>query len=143
MRESLWAYPCIEITHIIGFVTLVGSVAIFDLRIFGLVRRIAVTDLARLTLPWSLAALLIIVPSGLLMFSAHATDFIANRVFAIKMMLLFLAGCNAVFFHVGPYQTVQGWNTDASAPFAAKASAAASLALWMGVICCGRLLAYV
>ena len=143
MRESLWAYPCVEIVHIVGFVTLVGSVAVFDLRVLGCVRRIAVTELARLTLPWSLGALLLVVPSGLLMFSAHATDFVANRVFLLKMMLLFIAGCNAVFFHVRPYQTVQRWDTHASAPFVGRASAAVSLALWVSVISCGRLLAYV
>jgi hypothetical protein len=142
MRESLWAYPCVEIVHIVGFVTLVGAVAVFDLRVLGCVRRIAVTELARLTLPWSLGALLLVVPSGLLMFSAHATDFVANRVFAVKMLLLFLAGCNAVFFHVAPYQTVQRWDARLAAPFAAKASAAVSLVLWVGVIACGRLLAY-
>ncbi len=142
MREALWAYPCVEIVHIVGFVTLVGSVAMFDLRVLGLRRRIAVTELAKLTLPWTLGALLLVVPSGLLMFSAHAGDFISNRVFVIKMLLLFLAGCNAVYFHVGPYQTVQRWDTHLPAPAAARASAAASLALWIGVIACGRLLAY-
>ena len=142
MREALWAYPAVEILHILGFVTLVGSVAVFDLRVLGLRKRLPVTELAKLTLPWSLAALLVIVPTGLLMFSAHATDFIANRVFTVKMLLLFCAGCNAVFFHVGPYQTVQRWDTHLPAPFAARASAAASLVLWAGVIACGRLLAY-
>ncbi len=142
MRESLWAYPCVEIIHIVGFVTLVGAVAVFDLRVLGGVRRIAVKELARLTLPWSLGALLLVVPSGLLMFSAHATDFVSNRVFAVKMLLLFLAGCNAVFFHIGPYQTVQRWDAYLPAPLAARVSAAVSLALWVGVIACGRLLAY-
>ena len=143
MRESLWAYPCVEIVHIVGFVTLVGAVAVFDLRVLGCVRRIAVTELARLTLPWSIGALLLVVPSGLLMFSAHATDFVANRMFVLKMILLFTAGCNAVFFHVGPYQTVQRWDAHVPAPFGARASAFVSLALWVGVISCGRLLAYV
>ena len=143
MRESLWAYPCVEIVHIVGFITLVGAVAVFDLRVFGCVRRIAVTELARLTLPWSLGALLLVVPSGLLMFSAHATDFVSNRVFAVKMLLLFLAGCNAVFFRVGPYQSVRSWDAHVPAPFAARISAAASLVLWVGVVACGRLLAYV
>jgi hypothetical protein len=143
MRESLWGYPSVEIIHIVGFVTLVGAVAVFDLRVLGCARRIAVKELARLTLPWSLGALLLVVPSGLLMFSTHASDFISSRVFVVKMLLLFLAGCNAVFFHVGPYQTVQRWDAHLPAPFAARASAAVSLALWVGVIACGRLLAYV
>jgi hypothetical protein len=142
MRESLWAYPCVEIVHIIGFVILVGSVAVFDLRVLGLRNRIAVTELAKLTLPWSLGAVLLVVPTGLLMFSAHAGDFLGTRVFVLKMLLLFTAACNAVFFHVGPYQSVDRWDTHRPAPAAAKASAAASLLIWFSVIACGRLLAY-
>ena len=142
MRESLWAYPSVEIVHIVGFAMLVGAVAVFDLRVLGLRKRLAVTELAKLALPWALGALLLIVPSGLLMFSAHASDFLDSRVFLLKMLLLFTAACNAVFFHVGPYQSVDRWDTHRPAPPAAKASAAASLVLWIGVIACGRLLAY-
>ena len=32
MRESLWMYPIVEVIHIVGFVILVGSVLMFDLR---------------------------------------------------------------------------------------------------------------
>ncbi|MEO8132851.1 MAG: DUF6644 family protein [Betaproteobacteria bacterium] len=143
MRQWLWLYPIVEITHIVGFVTLVGSVAMFDLRVLGLSRSISVTGLARHTLPWTLGALLLIVPTGLMMFTAHATDFIDNRAFVTKMCLLALAGCNGVFFHVGPYQGVDGWDRGQAAPLAARASAGLSLLLWIGVISCGRLLAYV
>ena len=143
MRESLWLYPIIEIIHIVGFVTLVGSVAMFDLRVLGLTRSIPVTALARHTLPWTLGALLLIVPTGLMMFTAHAGDLIGNRAFVIKMCLLALAGSNGVFFQVGPYQSVGRWDTGVTAPVAARLSALLSLLLWIGVISCGRLLAYV
>jgi hypothetical protein len=143
MRQSLWLYPIVEIIHILGFVLLVGSVAMFDLRVLGLSKAIPVTALARHILPWTLGATLLIVPSGLLMFIAHASDFISNTAFIAKMTLLSFAACNALWFHMGPYQGVARWQTGSGAPLAAKASAALSLLLWVGVICCGRLLAYV
>ncbi|HUP96764.1 MAG TPA: DUF6644 family protein [Usitatibacter sp.] len=142
MREWLWLYPAVEIVHISGFVILVGSVAMFDLRVLGLSRAIPVRQLARHLLPWSVAALFLIVPSGLAMFAAHASDFLGNRAFQLKMALLLTAGLNAVAFHTGPYQTVAAWNTDVAAPWTAKASVALSLALWFSIISCGRLLAY-
>lgn len=142
MRQLLWLYPAVEIVHIAGFVVLVGSVAVLDLRLLGLSRAIPVTRLARHTLPWALGALAAIVPSGLLMFVAHATDFIANPAFAAKMTLLLCAGANAAIFHAGVYRGVAAWDTGAP-PLAARAHAALSLALWFGVIACGRLLAYV
>ena len=142
MRQWLWLYPSVEIVHIIGFVTLVGSVAMFDLRVLGLSKRISVRGLARHTLPWTLGALLLVVPSGLMMFTAHATDFISNRAFVLKMSLLMAAGANALWFHLGPYRSVTLWDTVVPAPGAAKFSAALSLAIWLCVISCGRLLAY-
>jgi hypothetical protein len=58
------------------------------------------------------------------------------------MALLLTALMNAAFFHTGPYQTVKSWDTHAAAPLLAKASVVLSLALWIGIISCGRLLAY-
>ena len=63
MRESLWAYPIVETIHIVGFVILVGSVVMFDLRVLGLSKGISVRALSRHLLPWSLAALVLIVPT--------------------------------------------------------------------------------
>lgn len=143
MRESLWLYPAVEIVHIAGFVILVGSVVMFDLRVLGLSRQVPVRALARHLLPWSVAALLLIVPSGLAMFAAHAGDLLGNRAFQLKMALLLAAGMNAAYFHTGPYASVAGWDTGAAAPLAARISVAASIALWLAIIACGRLLAYV
>ena len=142
MREQLWLYPAVEVVHIVGFVVLVGSVVMFDLRVLGLSRGVPVRGLARHLLPWSVAALLLIVPSGLLMFAAHAGDFLGNRAFQVKMALLLAAGMNAAFFHTGPYQSVAAWDTNATAPLPARMSVAASILIWIAVIACGRLLAY-
>ena len=68
MRGDLWLYPMVEVVHIIGFSVLFGSVLMFDLRVLGLSKDIAVTALARHLLTWSIAALLLVVPAGLLMF---------------------------------------------------------------------------
>lgn len=142
MRHDLWLYPVVEIVHIIGFVTLVGSIIVFDLRLLGLSKALPVRALARHTLPWSIAALLLIVPSGLLMFIAHAGDFISNPAFITKMSLLFCAGINAAAFHIGVFRGVAGWDSGAATPPAAKIHAVVSLLIWLGVLSCGRLLAY-
>jgi hypothetical protein len=142
MREMLWLYPAVEIVHIVGFTILVGSVVMFDLRVLGLSRSISVRALARHLLPWSVCALLLIVPTGLMMFSAHAADFLGNRAFQLKMALLLAAGMNAGIFHTGPYSSVASWDTHAAAPAMARVSVALSIAIWIAIISCGRLLAY-
>ncbi|MHC8305532.1 DUF6644 family protein [Pseudomonas sp. PB3P13] len=142
MRGDLWLYPLVEVAHIIGFAVLVGSVVMFDLRVLGLSKAIAVTALARHLLVWSLAALLLIVPAGLMMFSAHPHDFASNTIFILKLGLIATAGINAALFHVGVYRTVGKWNVNVPAPTLAKGQALLSIALWFSVIFCGRLLAY-
>ena len=142
MRGELWLYPLVEVVHIIGFSLLVGAVVMFDLRVLGVSKDIAVTALARHLLPWALAALLLIVPAGLMMFSAHPHDFAGNGVFILKLCLIAAAGLNALAFHLGIYRTVSQWNTASAAQGLAKAQAVLSVAIWFTVVLCGRLLAY-
>jgi hypothetical protein len=143
MRHDLWLYPIVEIVHITGFVLLVGSIIVLDLRLLGLSKTLSVSALSRHVLPWSIGALLLIVPSGLLMFIAHAGDFISNTAFIIKMSLLFCAGINAAVFHAGVFRGVTAWDSGRAAPPAARVHALLSMLIWIGVLACGRLLAYV
>jgi hypothetical protein len=142
MRHWLWLYPVVEIVHIVGFVVLVGAAVMFDLRLLGLSRVLPVAAMARHHLPWARAALLLVVPSGLLMFAAHATEFAANPAFRLKLILLVAAGLNALLFHRGAFRTVTTWEGGPAVPRAARAAAVVSLVLWVGVIAAGRLLAY-
>jgi len=142
MRQSLWLYPIVEIVHLTGIALLVGSVAMLDLRLLGLSRSVPVRRLASHILPWTAASFLLIVPSGLSMFVAHAGDFIASPVFVLKVCLILAGGVNAAVFHAGIFRGVAEWDVNRAPPAAARAAAALSLLLWVSVIACGRLLAY-
>lgn len=142
MRQSLWLYPAVETTHIVGLALLVGSIAVLDLRLLGLSRSLPVRRLAAHVLPWTIGSFVLILPSGLAMFVAHASDFISNNVFALKMCLILAAGTNAAAFHVAVFPGAAAWDVDATPPAAVRAMAALSLLLWISVIACGRMLAY-
>jgi hypothetical protein len=142
MRQSTWLYPAVETVHLIGLAILVGSIAVLDLRLLGFSRSLSVRRLAAHVLPWSIGGFALILPSGLMMFVAHANDLIANPVFALKVCLILAAGTNAAVFHAGVFRGAAAWDVDAIPPLVARASAALSLALWLTVIACGRLLAY-
>ena len=142
MRQWLWLYPSVETAHIAGIALLAGSIAILDLRLLGLSRALPVRRLAAHVLPWTAASFVLIVPSGLAMFVAHAGELIANPVFAVKICLILLAGANAGILHAGVFRNAAQWDVDVMPPLAARAAAAASLLLWISVIACGRLLAY-
>ena len=143
IRQSLWLYPIVEIVHLSGIGLLFGSIVVFDLRLLGLSRDVPVRRLAAHVLPWTAASFLLIVPSGLAMFIAHASEFIASPVFALKMGLIFAAGLNAAMFHAGAMRGVAQWDVGRAPPPAARIAAALSLLLWPSVIACGRLLAYI
>jgi len=146
MRQWLWLYPTVETVHIVGIGLLFGSVAVLDLRLLGFSRSMPVKQLARHVLPWTAAAFLLIVPSGLMMFTAHATDLISSPVFVTKICLILAGGLNAALFHAVVFPSVEVWDSEEMGklppPPSARLAGAVSLLLWISVIACGRLLAY-
>ena len=146
MRQWMWLYPSVEIVHIVGIGLLFGSIVVMDLRLLGVSRSIPVRTLARHVLPWSAGSFLLIIPSGLLMFTAHATEFIDSEVFVIKMLLIMAGGVNAALFHTITFRTADVWDSEEMRklppPPSARAAGAFSLLIWISVIACGRLLAY-
>ena len=140
IRQSPLLFPAIEIVHIAGFIVLVGSAFLFDLRLLGVAKKLPVKDVADYVLPWSRRSLIVVVPSGLLLFISQAEALSTNGVFGLKLILIFLAFTNAGIFHRFTFRSVSNWST--STPPAAKVAAVASLLLWTSVITCGRLIAY-
>lgn len=142
VRHSQLLYPVIETVHIVGFVFLAGCAFLFDFRLLGLSRQIAVQDLARHLLPWAGRSLLLVIPSGFVLFMTQATSLVQNRIFIIKLVLIALAFANAGYFHKFTFRNVETWDQFQPTPVAAKTSGIISIILWSTVITCGRFLAY-
>jgi hypothetical protein len=142
IRRSLWLYPILEIVHIAGIALLVGPAFMFDVRLLGFTKTLPVSSLARHLLPWSRRALLLIIPSGLLLFITNAATLGYDVVFHIKMCLLIAAALNALAFHHFVFRSVLAWDEKTNAPTAAKVTAFISIMVWLFIIACGRLLAY-
>lgn len=134
IAEHPWAYPALEVVHIVGIALLLGNLVLLELRVWGAAPSLPVRALARLALGLSLVGFALIAASGLTMFAANPGELLANRTFVIKMALVALAGVNAAMFHArGGLVRLDGW---------AKAQTALSLGLWLAVIICGRFIAY-
>jgi hypothetical protein len=134
IRESVWAFPLLEIVHIAAFAAMIGSVLIVELRVFGLRKALPLPELGRLGAATGLAAFAVIVASGSLLFLSDAAAYIASRAFAVKLGLIALAAINMVVFHLR--------GSLAQPDALAKGQAALSLLLWLGVISAGRMIAY-
>ncbi len=129
-----WAYPALEVAHIVGIALLVGNLVLLEVRVFGGGVVLPVPALARLSLSLALAGFGLAAASGLLMFATQPADLLANRAFTLKMLLLFVVGCNAAYFHArGSLQRLDG---------TARVLMLISTLIWLAVITCGRWIAY-
>jgi len=141
IRQSLWLYPALEIVHITGIVILVGAAFMFDLRLLGFSKNLSIFGLSRHLLPWSRKALLLVIPSGILLFMTNSKTLGIDPTFWLKMTLLIIAALNVLVFHKLLFKPKSDFQTQ-ELPFSTKISALVSITLWVAIIACGRLLAY-
>jgi hypothetical protein len=143
IRESDYAYSIIESVHVITITLVVGTIALLDLRMLGLVLRpISITRIARAVFPLTWSGFAIMFISGFLLFWAEAAKMYTNPAFRTKLILLALVGLNPLIFHTTVYRRVHEWETLHVSPWRARAAAFASLTLWGGIIIAGRAIAY-
>lgn len=139
IQASTWLFPALEAIHVIAIASVVGVIAIMDLRLLGLTSRSArVTQVARDTLPWVWGAFFVAVVTGALMFISSAEAYYANTAFRFKMLLIVLAGVNMLIFEIFTIRSVEQWDHTIAVPRAGKIAATLSLLFWIGVIFLGR-----
>jgi hypothetical protein len=141
MRQSVWLYPAVEVTHIFGFVLLVGPIVAYDLRLLGVGPRLPADLLGRLLVRTSVVGFALVLPSGLLLFATEASSIAANPVFPVKLGLIALGLANAALFRVAAGRELAAWSLSVPPP-SARVAGGVSLLAWAGAIVCGRLLAY-
>src|SRR5262252_5129200 len=92
ISDSRWLFPAIEAVHIVALALLCGAILILNLRLFGVTMPgKPMRQLAEELAPWTLISLLIILASGLLLFSSEAMKAYASVPFQVKMLFLFAA----------------------------------------------------
>ena len=94
IRESAWAFPTIESTHVVALALVIGTIAIIDLRLVGWAsRHRRYIEISGEVLPWTWAAFAVAALSGFLMFTSQPVAYWANLAFRLKIALLLIAGC--------------------------------------------------
>ncbi len=120
----------------IGAILLVGAIGLLDLRLLGYARGAPLPVMVRALTPIALLGFATMVVSGAVLFAADATALVGSDIFRTKLVLIGLAGLNALafrFVHAHPGDPV---------PFGARMMALASLGLWLTVVVAGRWIAY-
>lgn len=143
IRESIWLYPVIESAHVLGMCVFLGFIVMMDLRLVSATMRSApVTEVQQRLFPWQMAGLVVMVVSGTLLVFTEPMRFYYNPFARVKLVLLVLAGINALAFHWGPYRRVAEWDHQAVPPGQVRLAGVASIVLWAAIVTCGRLIAY-
>ena len=80
--------------------------------------------------------------TGILFFVGDPHRYAPNIAFQLKMVLVVLAGLNALYYQMKIAPEIDGWTESTEIPMNAKVVGATSLLLWFGVLSYGRLIPY-
>ena len=143
MHESLYVWPLLESVHVLCLALFVGTAAMLDLRLLGVaMTQIPASAFTVRLLPWTRAGFVIMVATGVLLFTATPVTYYHSLFFRIKVILLAVAGFNVWFFHSRTRRRINEWDFNVRPPTAARVAAIVSLVAWAGVVIAGRLVAY-
>ena len=143
IRESTSLFPSIICVHALALTLSVGTIMALDIRLVGwAMRKTPISYLFENLRPYTLVGFAVMFISGILLFWSEPVKCYKTWSFWVKMVMMGLAGVNALIFERKLYPTVAGWDTTDVIPGGAKFAGAASLFLWAGVIFCGRWTAY-
>jgi uncharacterized protein DUF6644 len=144
IRQSLWLFPAVETVHLLGLAALVGIITVLDLRLLGwAMPQRRVSQVAAQLIPWAWFGFGVQVVTGVLLFSSEAVKIYGNPAFRVKMLLLLLAGVQAVIFQTVVSRKLPTWDDQPSLPVAAKVMGLVSILLWLGIVTAGRFIGFV
>ena len=143
IRESLWVFPIIEGSHLLGIAVSVGALCWFDFRLVGFAfQREPVSQVWKQVMPFAIGGFVLMFVTGILLFWAEARVAYHSVHFWIKLVLLALAGVNALVFEMTTKRSIAEWDAAPVPPAAARVASYVSLVLWTAIIVTGRTMAY-
>ncbi|MEO8100417.1 MAG: DUF6644 family protein [Acidobacteriota bacterium] len=137
IRDSRYAFPALEMVHLVGLGLLLGSILLFNARFFGFgMRRQTLREVAADFAPWTRLALILMVVSGIPMFAAKAGELWREDLagFTVKMSLIAVG----VVFHY----SVQIPLAKAENVSRGRIAATVSLVVWFGAAIAGLTLEF-
>ena len=143
MRESLWAEPIVETIHVLTLTLFLGFAVLLDLRLLGVaMRRRRMSEVLRQLNPWLIAGFVVMIVTGMLLFSGDPISFYSTTFFKVKMIMLVLAGLNVLIFNSTIGRRTAEWDLDPKTPRGAKGAGVVSIVLWVAIVAAGRAIAY-
>jgi hypothetical protein len=137
-----WLWPLLQSLHYVGGSLLLGTVGLFDLRMLGMAKGIAPGAMHRL-IRWGIAGYCLNLALGIVFFFGHPDQYFYNNSFRTKLTLMLVAGLNILaFYGSNAFAETKKLPPGADAPLHLKVIAGVSIAMWVGVLICGRLITF-
>jgi hypothetical protein len=143
LRHSRWTYASVNAAHIVGLALLFGAIVPLDLRLMGLRRTVPIQMMTRTLLPVAITGLVLAIVAGLLLFSIRAVEYASMTLFQVKLALVACALLNILLLHRAVQWEARQALVGAAPPLRLRMAGALSMGLWLSVIVCGRMLAFV
>jgi hypothetical protein len=143
VRQSELFYPTVMATHLTCIAIFGGMILMTNLRLMGLA--LTSTPLASVIdsmRNWKRGGFVLMVSCGILLAGSRLDTYYANPFFQTKLSLLALIGIHGLAFRRNVYYGAAEIDRLPRLPMRAKLAGAVSLALWLGVVTCGRWIAY-
>jgi hypothetical protein len=143
IQNVLWIIPTVQTVHILAIAVVMSSVAMINLRIFGMAGRSAsMVETTDRYVPWIWTALIILAITGATLVTGEPVRSLVNPAFQLKMVLLVVAiGVTAVF-QVTVKRQAPFWDLTPRSAGAARAMALITFILWCAIAVAGRWIAY-
>jgi hypothetical protein len=143
LRGGRWSYAAVNAAHILGFALLIGAIAPLDLRLIGWRREVPLASLSRTLLPVAIGGLVLAMVAGFLLFAVRAPDYAGKPLFWAKMALVACGIVNAALLHRAVAWDIARYGEDAAREARLRLAGLLSITLWVAVLVCGRMLAFV
>lgn len=142
MEQNKLAFVAAETLHFMGLTILIGALMIIDLRGLGFFKRMPLLEAHKLV-PVAIGAFLVQLLTGIAFIFNGPQNYFDDLSFRIKMLLVVLAGLNALAFEFAVFRPLAAGKSGVETGAVIKISSAASLIIWACVLICGRLIPYV
>ncbi len=137
LNSNEWAFPLTECFHIAAFAFSVGTIAVVDVNMLGIgLRKTTAAQLVKDTGIWTLLGLIVVITSGLAIFSSDPIHYYYNKSFRFKMFAL-LAGI--VYNYTIHRKVALSGNSSG----ASVAVAAVSILIWVSIVFAGLFIAFI
>ena len=136
-----WIWPILETLHFTGLGVLIGGLIVMDLRLIGYKRGLPLRTVHKI-MPLVFIGFAINACTGFLFVMGNPHRYAVNYAFQVKVVLLLLAGLNALWFRLKVSPQMKDWTETTRSPVLAKVMGTASLILWFGIGIHGRLITF-